>query len=93
MGFPAIDGLPPTHPGEFLRDELEALGLSAAAFATSIGVSTKAVDEILDGQESISVLMAVRLSEAFGTTPQYWLNLQRMYEMKDALAAGNELKE
>lgn len=86
MSFPAIDNLPPIHPGEFLRDELEALGMSGRRFASYIGEPTSAVTEIVGGQRGISGLMALKLSRVFGTTPQYWLNLQNMHDTKDALA-------
>lgn len=86
MSYPAIDNMPPIHPGEFLRDELDALDMSARKFAAYIGVPTNAVTEILNGRRGISALMALKLSRAFGTTFQYWLNLQNMYETKDALA-------
>jgi len=86
MSFPAIDNLPPIHPGEFLRDELEALDMGAGKFAIYIGEPTSAVTEIINGKMGISGLMALKLSRAFGTTPQYWLNLQDMHDTKKALA-------
>lgn len=86
MSFPAIDNLPPIHPGEFLRDELEALDMGAGKFAIYIGEPTSAVTEIINGEMGISGLMALKLSRAFGTTPQYWLNLQDMHDTKKALA-------
>lgn len=94
MSFPAIDNLPPVHPGEFLRDELEALGLSARRFADHIGVPANAVTGILNGGRGVSAQMALRLAKAFGTDARYWTNLQSLYETKlaqaeiaDALAA------
>lgn len=86
MSFPAIDNQPPINVGEFLRDELEAINMSVGKFATHIGEPGSVVTEIIDGTKGISGLMALKLSRAFGTTPQYWLNLQNMYETKDALA-------
>lgn len=86
MSFPAIDKLPPVHPGEILRDELEALGLSARAFARHLGVPANAVTEILNGQRRITAAMALRLAKAFGTDPRYWTNLQSQYETKVAQA-------
>ncbi len=82
-----IDNLPAIHPGSFLRDELEALDLSARKFAGHIHVPHNAVTEIMNGERSISAQMAIRLSQAFGTTPQYWLNLQMIYDLKRARAA------
>lgn len=81
-----IDRLPPIHPGGFLRDELEALGLSARKFAAHIHVPHNAVTGIMNGERSISAQMAIRLGRAFGTTPQYRLNLQSIYDLKLAQA-------
>ena len=81
-----IDNLPPIHPGSFLRDELAALGLSARKFAEHIHVPHNAVTGIMNGERSISAAMAIRLGQAFGTTPQYWMNLQAFYDLKRARA-------
>jgi antitoxin HigA-1 len=85
MTYP-VDNLPPIHPGSFLRDELEALGFSARKFADHIHVPHNAVTGIMNGERSISARMAIRLGRAFGTTPQYWLNLQTIYDLKQACA-------
>jgi addiction module HigA family antidote len=84
MSYPAIDNLPPVHPGEFLRDELEALDLSATKFAKHLRVPTNAITSILNGDRGITARMALRLSRAFGTSEQYWLNLQDIYAIKVA---------
>jgi addiction module HigA family antidote len=81
-----VDNLPAIHPGSFLRDELEALDLSARKFAEHIHVPHNAVTGIMNGNRSISARMAIRLGQAFGTTPQYWLNLQAIYDLKRARA-------
>jgi addiction module HigA family antidote len=81
-----IDNLPPIHPGVFLRDELDALELSARKFAEHIHVPHNAVTGIMNGDRSITAKMAIRLGLAFGTTPQYWLNLQAIYDLKLARA-------
>ncbi len=85
MSYPA-DNLPPIHPGSFLRDELEALDLSARKFAEHIRVPHNAVTGIMNGERSVTAQMAIRLGQAFSTTPQYWLNLQSIYDLKQALA-------
>ncbi len=85
MSYP-IDGLPPIHPGVFLRDELEALGLSARKFAERIHVPHNAITEIMNGERSITAQMAIRLGQVFGTTPQYWMNLQAIHDLKLARA-------
>ena len=82
-----IDNLPAIHPGSFLRDELEALGLSARKFAVHIHVPHNSVTGIMNGERSISARMAIRLGQAFGTTPEYWLNLQMIYDLKQTRAA------
>lgn len=89
MGHP-IDRLPPIHPGSFLRDELEELGLSARKFAEHIHMPPNAVTGIMNGHRGISAQMAIRLGQAFNTTPQYWLNLQTIYDLKQAEATLNE---
>lgn len=85
MAYPA-DNLPPIHPGSFLRDELEALNLSARKFAEHIHVPHNAVTGIMNGERSITAQMAIRFGQAFGTTPHYWLNLQATYDLKVAWA-------
>ena len=86
MSHPAIDNLPPIHPGEFLRDELEALALNARRFAEHIGVPLNAVTEIMNGERRITAPMALRLGKAFGTDARYWTNLQSIFETKVAQA-------
>jgi antitoxin HigA-1 len=81
-----VDKLPPVHPGRFLRDELDALDISARKFAEHILVPHNAVTSIMNGERSISAQMAIRLGQAFGTTSQYWLNLQTIYDLKRAEA-------
>lgn len=81
-----VDRLPAIHPGSFLRDELDVLGISARKFAEHIHVPYNAVTGIMNGERSISAQMAIRLGLAFGTTAQYWLNLQSIYDLKRAQA-------
>jgi addiction module HigA family antidote len=85
MTYP-VDNLPPIHPGVFLREELEALDVSARKFAAHIHVPHNAVTGIMNGDRAISAQMAIRLGQAFGTTPQYWLNLQAIHDLKMARA-------
>lgn len=87
---PATDGLPPTHPGEILRDELAALGLSANAFAAKIKVPTNRITEILAGRRSITAETALRLGRFFGTSAQFWMNLQANYDLKTAAAESGK---
>ena len=69
-------------PGEILREEfMEPLKISSYKLAHTIGVSQTAIGEILNGKRAISVAMAYKLSKAFRTTPDFWLNLQRDYDI------------
>jgi addiction module HigA family antidote len=70
------------HPGEHLADELETLDMSAAELARRLKVPTNRVTAILNGQRAISGDTALRLAHFFGTTPQFWLNLQSLYEIR-----------
>ena len=72
----------PSHPGEVLRKLcLEPLGLSVTAAAKALGVSRKTLSGILNGRSGISPEMAVRLSIAFNTTAESWLNQQVQYDL------------
>ena len=72
------------HPGEHLAEELGALDMSAAALARKLRVPTNRVTQILNGTRSITGDTALRLAHFFGTTPQFWLNLQSLYELRVA---------
>ena len=72
----------PIHPGEHLAEELEALDMSAAELARQLKVPTNRVTEILNGQRAITGDTALRLAHFFGTSPQFWLNLQGLYELR-----------
>lgn len=72
----------PPHPGEVLRALcLEPLGLTVTEAAEALGVSRKTLSAILNGRAGISPEMAVRLSLAFGTSPEVWLNHQARYDL------------
>ncbi len=70
------------HPGEHLAEELAAMNLSAAAFSRQIAVPTNRVTQILNGRRSITGDTALRLAHFFGTSPEFWLNLQSLYEIR-----------
>ncbi|MDE3178500.1 MAG: HigA family addiction module antidote protein [Acidobacteriota bacterium] len=70
------------HPGEHLAKELNVLGMSAAELARKMGVPTNRVTQILNGTRSITGDTALRLGHFFGTSPQLWLNLQSLYELR-----------
>ena len=84
------NGLPAIHPGEFLHEILDELGLTQAAFADAIGVSPMRVSHLLKGQRPVTAELALRLGLALSQTPQYWLNLQAAYDLK---VAQVELKD
>ena len=71
----------PIHPGEFLQDEIEELGISAAELARCIHVPANRVSQILAGKRNVSADTALRLGRWFGTGPDIWLNLQKAYEL------------
>ena len=75
-------GMPPIHPGEFLREILDDLALTQVAFAEAIGISPMRVSHVLRGDRPITAELALRLGQAFGQSPQYWLNLQATYDLK-----------
>ena len=72
----------PTHPGEILLEEfLIPMGLSQVKFAAHIGVSVQRINEIVRGKRGITPETAWLFSQAFGTTPQIWINLQTNYDL------------
>ena len=72
----------PTHPGEILLEEfLIPMGLSQVKFAAHIGVSVQRINEIVRGKRGITPETAWLFSQAFGTTPQIWTNLQANYDL------------
>ena len=70
------------HPGEHLAEELEALGMSATELARKLKVPTNRITEIINGQRAITGDTALRLGHFFGTSAQFWLNLQSLYELR-----------
>jgi addiction module HigA family antidote len=77
-------GLIAIHPGEHLAEELKALDMSAAELARKIDVPTNRVTQILNGTCSITGDTALRLAHFFGTSAEFWLNLQSLYEVRMA---------
>ena len=76
MAIPAI------HPGEHLAEELTALQMSAAALARNLKVPTNRITGILNGRRAITGDTALRLAHFFGTSAEFWLNLQKLYELR-----------
>ena len=82
----------PIHPGEILADELEEIGLTAAALAEKLDVPKNRLYQIINEQRSITADTAMRLSIFFGTTAEFWLNLQKCYELDVARQNADHLK-
>ena len=84
----------PIHPGEILSDELAELSLTASALARQIKVPPNRISQIIQGKRAITGDTALRLGHWFGTNPQFWLNLQRQYDLRLAEAqAGKEVRK
>ena len=76
MGAPAI------HPGEHLAEELKELDMSAASLARQLRVPTNRITEILNGRRAVTGDTALRLAHFFGTSAEFWMNLQKLYELR-----------
>ncbi len=84
----------PVHPGRILlKHYIEPLDLKIVDLADNLGVSRKAVSAIVNEHKAITSDMALRLSKAFGTTPELWLNLQRNYDLWQARNRSSEWKK
>ena len=78
---------PPIHPGEHLAEILEELGISQYRLAKTIGVPPIRINDIVHCRRSITADTALRIGQALGMTPEFWLNLQRMYDLDVARAS------
>ena len=82
----------PIHPGETLEEQLAEISMSAAQLARILGVPTNRITQILAGKRSITADTALRLGRWLGTAPQFWLNLQQLYDLRLAeQAVGEEI--
>ena len=81
--------LPPIHPGSLLRDELDEIGVSLNELARAIRVPMNRISAIVNGKRAITVDTAMRLARYFGTSPQYWMNLQIAYDLE---VAGEQIQ-
>ena len=75
---------PTTHPGEFLAEELKALGITPSELSRQINVPVNRVTQIMKGQRGITGDTALRLGHWFGNSAQFWLNLQSAYDIQQA---------
>ena len=71
----------PIHPGEILADELEEIGMNALQLSKRIGVPNNRIYQIINGKRDITADTAIRLATFFGSAPEFWLNLQKSYEL------------
>ncbi len=81
----------PIHPGEILKEELTELGLSANALGRALGVPPNRITDILNEQRSITADTALRLARYFGTTPEFWMNLQCAYDLRQTQIKHGEI--
>lgn len=79
-----VNGLPAIHPGEFLKEALDELGLTQAQFARAIGVSAMRISHVINGSRPVTAELALLFGRAFKQAPQYWLNLQAAHDLKTA---------
>jgi addiction module HigA family antidote len=83
--------LPPVTPGEVLREEfMMPLGLSANRLAQALGVPANRITAILNGTRSVTADSALRLARCFGTSPEFWLNLQLLHDLEVARRASDK---
>jgi len=87
--------LPPLHPGEVLREEfMEPMGITAYSLAKACRIERPRIERIVRERQGISADTALRLAKHFGTTPQFWMNLQSRYELESAeQEIGSDLDE
>ena len=72
----------PPHPGEIVREEcLEPLGLTVTRAAQGLGVTRQTLSDLVNGKAGVSVEMSLRLSKAFGSSPETWLGMQTAYDL------------
>ncbi len=83
----------PLHPGRIVRhDCLEALDLSVTEAAKALGVTRQALNNVVNGKSGISPEMAIRLTKAFGSTPETWLGMQLAYDLARARKSESKIK-
>ena len=82
-----MPGIGPIHPGTHLAEILDELGIAQRRLARAVGVPPRRINEIVHGRRAITADTALRLGKALGMTPDFWLNLQRMYDLEVARAS------
>ena len=83
----------PPHPGEIVRYEcLEPLGLTVTRAAQGLGVTRQALSDLVNEKAGVSVEMSIRLSQAFGSTPETWLGMQTAYDLWQVRSRAKEIE-
>lgn len=82
MANTLLTGLPPTHPGEVLREDvLPAIGGTKAGLARTLGISRQTLYDLLEERQPVTPQMALRLGKLLGNAPEFWLRLQNAYDL------------
>ena len=83
----------PAHPGEIVREEcLKPLGLTVTAAADALGVTRKALSDLLNGHTGVSPEMAIRLEQVFGSTADTWLRMQMQHDLGEARQRADKIR-
>ena len=83
----------PSHPGGIVKRQcLDPIGLTVTRAAEGLGVTRQALSELINERTEISIEMAIRLSKAFGSTPETWLGMQTAYDLWQARSRAREIK-
>jgi addiction module HigA family antidote len=92
--MPSLPIMPP-HPGETIKEDcIEPLGLSVNQLAKKLGITAARLNEIVRGRRGITADTALRLARYFGTSPEFWLNLQNLYDLRMAqIKAGHQIEK
>jgi addiction module HigA family antidote len=74
----------PIHPGEHIQEEMDALSMSPEMFANQLGIPATKLMAVVEGRESVTAELALRLGHFFGTTARFWMNLQLLFDLEVA---------
>ena len=86
----SIDCLPNPHPGETLKETLDDLGVTQYRLAVSLNIPHSRITSIIKGRQGITAATALKLARYFRTTPDYWLNMQQLYDVERASVSMRE---
>ena len=88
MSMSISNRMRPVHPGEILKEELQEIGMSANALAKALWVPANRITSILNGSRAVTADTSLRLSRYLGTSPEFWLNLQKTFELRTTQIAS-----